>query len=97
MPLTPTAWGGWAAALASAALLVVVLVRDVGLSFGNGWTIVLGAGGGTLAIVATSWVERILAAVLVFLAMVTALFVGLGLLYVPGLALMAFGVGTRGE
>ncbi len=83
--------GGWLAIEVSLALLAVVLIRDVGLNALNGWTILLGAIGGAVAVRRSSAVSVLVAWFLVFLAMLPALFGGLGLLYVPSLALLLLG------
>ena len=81
--------GGWLAIGASLGLLGVVLARGVGLNVLNGWTIVIGAGGGLFAITRPQPPALGVASALVFLAMLPALFGGLGLLYLPAQVLIA--------
>jgi hypothetical protein len=83
--------GGWLAIFVSVALLVIVLVRDVGLNPFNGWTIGLGLIGGAVAIRAATVTETVVATVIVLLATVPALLGGMGLLYVPSLVLIPLG------
>lgn len=99
-PDKPSAWrtrgalaraGGWLAIVVSVALLVIVLARDVGLNPLNGWTIGLGLLGGAVAIRAATVTDRVAATVIVLLAAVPALLGGMGLLYVPSLALIPLG------
>ena len=99
-PRKPSAWrtrgalaraGGWLAILVSVALLVIVLVRDVGCNPFNGWTIGLGLLGGAVAIRAATVTERVAATVIVLLATVPAVLGGMGLLYVPSLVLIPLG------
>lgn len=72
----------------SAALLGVVLVRDVGLNILNGWTIVAGTVGGLIAVARRQPSALGVAFGLVLLATLPALYGGLGLLYLPALALI---------
>ncbi|MDP9070936.1 MAG: hypothetical protein M3N68_06585 [Actinomycetota bacterium] len=85
---------GWLAIEASVALLAVVVIRDVGLNAVNGWTISLGATGGVVAVRRSNPIWVLVAWFLIFIAMLPAAFGGLGLLYIPSLALLL--VGGRG-
>ena len=87
-PLTFVVAGGWLAVGVSVALLGVVLVRDVGLNVLNGWTIVLAAAGGLIAITRDGRAARLSAFALVLLAALPALVGGFALLYIPSLALI---------
>ncbi|MBA2443917.1 MAG: hypothetical protein H0V49_01110 [Nocardioidaceae bacterium] len=80
--------GGWLAVGVSVALLGVVLVRDVGLNVLNGWTIVLAAAGGLIAITRDGRAARLTAFALVLLAALPALVGGFALLYIPSLVLI---------
>jgi hypothetical protein len=71
----------------SLALLGVVLVRHVGLNAFNGWTIFVGIAGGVIAITCRQAAALVLAFGLVLVAMLPAMFGGLGLLYLPSLLL----------
>ena len=87
----PRLVGGSLAVAASALLLVIVLVRDVGLNPANGWTITLGFIGGAMAIARAGSVSVLAAWFLVLLASLPALIGGVGLLFVPSLVLLPFG------
>ena len=78
---------GALAAAASAALLVTVLVRDVGLNVLNGWTIALGILAAGLLLSRRAPGTDVLAVGALVVAMVPALIGGLGLLYLPSLVL----------
>lgn len=79
--------GGWLGVGVSLLLLGVVFVRGVGLNVLNGWTIVVGAAAGLLT-VAPRRPALVVDFALVLLAMLPALFGGLGLLYLPSLILI---------
>ena len=80
---------GVLAGVVSAALLVVVLVRDVGLNALNGWTILLGFVAAGILLARADRRSLFAAWIILFLAMVPALIGGIGLLYVPSLVLVA--------
>lgn len=86
-----TRLGGHLAVLVSIVLAVIVLSRDAGPNWLNGSTIVLGAAGGVLAVVAVNRLQLAAAWVVMLLAMAPALIGGLGLLYVPSLILLPIG------
>lgn len=83
--------GGGLAVVVSALLLGIVLVRDVGLNPLNGWTVVLGLAGGAVAMTGTRARSVLAAWVMVLLAALPALVGGLGLLFLPSLALLPLG------
>jgi len=80
--------GGWIAVGVSAALLGVVLVRDLGFNILNGWTMVAGTVGGLIAVARRQPSALGVAFGLVLLATLPALYGGLGLLYLPALVLI---------
>lgn len=88
--------GGIAAIAASAALFIVVLVRDVGPNPANLFTIVGAALAGAAAIGTTSRssIGRAIVAIVVFAA--PALFGGLGLAYAPAVALLLLALSGSG-
>lgn len=73
----------------SALLIVLVVARGVGINLLNGWTILLGLAAGFLIILRPSelWSGDI-ALLLLVLAVVPALVGGVGLLYIPSIALI---------
>jgi len=83
------------AAAVSAALLVTVLLRDIGLNPLNVWTIVLGLlASGLLAVPGTR--GHLLAPwIILVLAMVPALIGGLGILYLPSLVMITLVAALR--
>lgn len=80
--------GGWLAIEVSFLLLGVVLVRGVGLNAFNGWTIAVGIAGGVMANAGRRMADLVIAVGLLLIAMLPAMFGGLGLLYLPSLALI---------
>lgn len=82
--------GGALAVVASVALAVIVLVRDVGLNAGNGWTILLGLAAGAVVLAQPARTVVLSAAVVLVLGMLPALFGGMGLVYGPSLTLLVF-------
>ena len=84
--------GGCLAIVVSISLLVVVLHRDVGLNYLNGWTILLGASGGVLACVGVA----IIAVPAIIVAMLPALFGGIGIVYIPSIVLIIIGATRKG-
>lgn len=80
--------GGLLAVAVSSALLVFVLARPVGLNPLNSWTVLLGIIGGLVAVRRPVGTGRWLAALILILALFPALPGGLGLLYLPSLALL---------
>ncbi|MCA1695114.1 MAG: hypothetical protein LC749_10465 [Actinobacteria bacterium] len=72
----------------SVALLGVVLFRDVGLNVLNGWTILLAAAGGLIAITRDGRAARLTAFALILLGAFPALVGGFALLYLPSLVLI---------
>jgi len=98
MPRLSLLGGVWAA-FTSSLLLVVVLTRDVGVNFVNGWTIILGFVAGFVLIPERFPKTRpayTLAQVLLVLAAAPALVGGFGLLYVPSIVLVSIAQ-FRGE
>lgn len=82
--------GAVTAAVISFGLLILVLVRDVGLNWLNGWTIVLGFLAAASAVAAEKRSAIAVASiVLLILAMLPALIGGLGLLYLVPIVLIA--------
>lgn len=82
--------GGALAILISAGLLVMVLVRDVGLTVFNGWTVALGAGGGVVVWRGRGRWPRSRAVVMIIVgALPVTVFTGLGLVYLVPIALIA--------
>lgn len=84
-------FGAWLAVAISGALAVWVSSREVGLNVANGWTIISAA---TAGVVVLLWAKRwacVLAAFLILLALVPAVFGGIGFLYVPSLAMFIVG------
>lgn len=87
------ATGGAIAVAISVGLLILVLTRDVGLNFLNGWTIVLGGVGGVLAM-SQSPNLLVVAVMSLILAMLPALIGGLGLLYLLPITLILAGTAS---
>jgi hypothetical protein len=93
--MLPIRLAGVLSASASAALLVIVLVRDVRLNPLNGWTMLLGLVAAGLLLSGADGVGLFAACVILVLAMVPALIGGSGLLHVPSLGLNAVGALCR--
>jgi hypothetical protein len=86
---------GTLAGAVSAALLVTVLVQDVGFNVLNGWTIVLGFLTAGLLLARAGRGALLAAWIILVLAMAPTLVGGLGLLYLPSLVLVALGAALR--
>lgn len=98
VPLTARIAGALAIAI-SVVVGVTLPSRDVDLNVANGWTLVLGAIGGVLALSATSRLRCLTSAAVIVLAALPALFGWVGWLYAPsiGLLVAAMRAPTRDE
>jgi hypothetical protein len=84
VPLTARIAGALAITI-SVVVGVTLPIRDVDLNVVNGWTLVLGAIGGALALSATSRVRCLTSVAVIALAAFPALFGWVGWLYVPAI------------
>jgi len=85
--------GAAATAAVSFGLWAVVLVRDVGLNPFNGWTIALGIAAAFPALLAPARPVAVFGSItMIVLAMLPALFGGLGLLYLLPIVLLFVGL-----